>query len=225
MKRIAIFVRQNRGPVAVAAVLIGAGAILFPVAMGLNSIVAVGLGFLVVAATLGVYRLAQGGPTSLAAPLKGSKLLASAAGGAIVVAVMIQAIPFGWDRSNPPVTAEPSWDSPQTRELAVRACFDCHSNEVDYPWYSRIAPMSWAVQIHVSEGREAVNYSEWDRPQEEADESAEVVLEGEMAPGYYEIAHPEARLSDQEIQALARGFEATIGSGGEGESGHDENDD
>ena len=53
----------------------------------------------------------------------------------IIVAVvvggflLIQLIPYGRNHTNPPVVQEPQWDSPQTRELAVRACYDCHSNE------------------------------------------------------------------------------------------------
>ena len=113
----------------------------------------------------------------------------------------------------PPVTAEPEWDSPRTRELAARACFDCHSNEVDYPWYSKIAPMSWAVQRHVDNGRGKVNYSEWDQPQDDADESAETVREGEMPPAYYTLlANSDAKLTDAEKQELIDGFEATPGT-------------
>lgn len=131
----------------------------------------------------------------------------------VVVGLAIQAVPFGRDRSNPPVTAEPAWDSPRTRELVVRACFDCHSNEVSYPWYSRVAPMSWAVQLHVDAGRSEVNYSEWDKPQKEADESAETVIDGEMPPAYYtRFAHSEARLGQAELRDLIAGLEATFGS-------------
>ena len=67
----------------------------------------------------------------------------------IVVAVLaglflaIQFVPYGRDHSNPPVIGEPTWNSPETRALAVRACFDCHSNETVWPWYSNIAPVSW----------------------------------------------------------------------------------
>jgi len=57
--------------------------------------------------------------------------------------VVIQFVPYGRAHTNPPVAQEPIWDSPQTRELARRACFDCHSNETMWPWYSNIAPISW----------------------------------------------------------------------------------
>ena len=57
--------------------------------------------------------------------------------------VLIQLAPFGRNHTNPPVVQEPSWDSAETRALAKRACFDCHSNETVWPWYSNIAPVSW----------------------------------------------------------------------------------
>ncbi|TNE84628.1 MAG: cytochrome C [Deltaproteobacteria bacterium] len=134
---------------------------------------------------------------------------------------------------NPAVTAEPAWDSPQTRELAARACFDCHSNEVKVPWYGHIAPIAWFVNHHVEEGREQMNFSEWDKPQREAHEASEVIAEGEMPPGYYLALHPEARLTDAEWKLLQDGLDASVGSeGGHGErghggehEGHDEDDD
>lgn len=99
-----------------------------------------------------------------------------------VLFLAIQAWPYGRNHTNPPVRGEPPWKSPETRELVVRACFDCHSNETAWPWYSNIAPFSWLVEGDVDEGRKKVNYSEWDRPQKEARESPESVLVGEMPP-------------------------------------------
>ncbi|MGF1667691.1 MAG: heme-binding domain-containing protein [Acidimicrobiia bacterium] len=129
----------------------------------------------------------------------------------LLMLALIQLVPFGRDHTNPVVTAEPRWDSPVTRELAERACFDCHSNETEWPWYAGVAPVSWLVYRDVTEGRDSLNFSEWDRPQEEADEAAETVLEGEMPPRYFLPAHPEAVLSDEEITALAEGLARTIG--------------
>ena len=60
--------------------------------------------------------------------------------------VAIQFVPYGHNHTNPPVTREPIWDSPQTRELAARACFDCHSNQTDWRWFTNVAPISWYVQ-------------------------------------------------------------------------------
>jgi hypothetical protein len=129
----------------------------------------------------------------------------------LMMLVLIQLVPFGRDQTNPVVTAEPRWDSPVTRELADRACFDCHSNETEWPWYTNIAPVSWLTYRDVTEGREALNFSEWDRPQEEADEAVETVLEGEMPPPHYLPLHPEAVLSDEEIAALLEGLRRTLG--------------
>ncbi len=58
-------------------------------------------------------------------------VLAETGVAAAAVFLLLQVVPFGRMPSNPPVTREPAWDSPQTRALAVRACFDCHSNETE----------------------------------------------------------------------------------------------
>lgn len=130
--------------------------------------------------------------------------------------VAIQLVPYGRDHTNPPVLAEPNWDSNTTRDLVVRACFDCHSNETDWPWYSNVAPLSWLVQGDVDEGREELNFSEWDRHQD-GDDAAETVREGSMPPFPYPITHAEARLTDNELAALANGLGATFGDGREGD--------
>jgi mono/diheme cytochrome c family protein len=126
--------------------------------------------------------------------------------------IIIQAVPYGRHHINPPVLAEPNWDSPQTRALVARACFDCHSNETVWPWYSNVAPVSWLVQHDVDEARRAVNFSEWNRPQKEARDSAKTVRDGEMPPWLYAIRHRSARLSAAEKEALAAGLAATLGS-------------
>ena len=99
--------------------------------------------------------------------------LALLAGVCALLAAAIQLLPVGAPRDNPPVVAEPAWDSPRTRELFVRACADCHSNQTRWPWYSRVAPASWLVAHDVAEGRRELNVSEWQRPQEHAHESAQ----------------------------------------------------
>ena len=128
-----------------------------------------------------------------------------------VALIAIQVVPYGHDHVNPPVMAEPSWDSPHTRALAQQACFDCHSNETEWPIYSRVAPVSWLVQRDVSEGRAALNFSEWQRPQKEADEAAEKVLKGDMPLPIYRLMHAHARLSAADRERLARGLETTFG--------------
>jgi hypothetical protein len=132
-------------------------------------------------------------------------------GGGLALLLLIQVVPYGRDHANPPVRREPSWDSPQTRQLAVRACYDCHSNQTAWPWYTQVAPISWLAQYDVEKGRDELNFSEFDRAQKEARESAKSVQEGEMPPWYYVLAHPEASLQPAERQALIRGLQATLG--------------
>ena len=129
----------------------------------------------------------------------------------VVAFVAIQFVPYGRDHVNPPVGAEPTWDSPGTRALARQACFDCHSNETEWPAYARVAPVSWLIQRDVSAGRAVLNFSEWQRPQEEATEAAEEVLEGEMPLPMYRLLHAHARLSVADRERLARGLERTLG--------------
>ena len=64
--------------------------------------------------------------------------------------VLIQLVPFGRSHTNPPVVKEVAWDSAQTKALVRRACYDCHSNETVWPWYSNVAPVSWLVQRDVT---------------------------------------------------------------------------
>lgn len=127
------------------------------------------------------------------------------AGAALLVAIQI--VPVGRDHVNPPVRKEPRWDAPETRALAVRACYDCHSNQTVWPWYSHVAPASWLVWSDVVRGRKELNFSEWDRPQREARESGSTVRKRSMPPWYY----PWANLTARERQTLIRGLEATVG--------------
>ena len=156
---------------------------------------------------------AQRTSTSTVSKLTNARLLTVIFAATLGTMVTIQAIPYGRAHSNPPITGEPEWATPRTRELMVRACFGCHSNEVEYPAYASVAPISWVVETHVAEGREKVNYSEFDSHQRGADETIEVIEEGSMPPGYYTQfgRHPEAKLTTAEIAELIAGLKATPG--------------
>ena len=132
-------------------------------------------------------------------------------GGGLIIAIgAIQLVPYGRDHTNPSVTQEPAWDRPQTRVLAARACFDCHSNETVWPWYSNVAPMSWLIQRDVDEGRRKLNYSDWNRAQKEARGSAKSVTKGEMPPWFYALPGTSARLTPAERATLIAGVGADI---------------
>jgi len=129
----------------------------------------------------------------------------------VIGAVLIQLVPYGRDHDNPPVVNEPEWSSESDRALVARACFDCHSNETEWPWYSNIAPVSWWTQNHVDEGRAELNFSEWSWDYDELDEIAESVMEGEMPPGYYENGPSSPNLTSWEREQLIWALVNTFG--------------
>ena len=130
----------------------------------------------------------------------------------VVAFALMQLVPYRV--SNPPVQQEPPWDSPRTRALAVRACFDCHSNQTKHEWYMHVAPVSWWITHHVSNGRSALNFSAWNGVStEQAREAADAVAERSMPPSYYTWLgrHPSAKLTKQERDELAQGLRASLG--------------
>jgi hypothetical protein len=116
--------------------------------------------------------------------------------------VAIQFVPYGWKHANPPVTLDAPWPDARSAEVARASCYDCHSNETDWPVYSYVAPMSWLVRRDVEDGRHELNFSHWDEDAGEADDAIEVIVEGSMPPNRYTMLHRDARLSDEEAQVL-----------------------
>ena len=141
------------------------------------------------------------------------RLFVYAAGVLTGIFILIQAIPYGRDHTNPPVLQEPAWNSSQTRAYTVDACFDCHSNQTKWPWYTNVAPASWLVENDVHGGRSALNFSEWNKPQDTSvSDIIDAVQGGSMPPFYYAWMpnHPHARLSTSDKAAFVRGLEATL---------------
>jgi hypothetical protein len=117
------------------------------------------------------------------------------------------------ERTNPPVHGD--FNQPaEVKEVFQRACYDCHSNETKWPFYSYVAPFSWLVVKDVNEGREELNFSNWQRmsgvkQSKKKKEIWEEVDEGEMPFWYYVPLHPEAKLSEQDkdiIRKWSRGM-------------------
>jgi hypothetical protein len=117
---------------------------------------------------------------------------------------LIQLIPVS--RTNPPVTGD--LDPPPPVKAILRAtCYDCHSNETVWPWYSSVAPVSWLVAGDTAEGRQHLNFSTWngndaERRRRLATGIAREVREGDMPPWYYVIKHPAAKLTPEKRAAL-----------------------
>lgn len=126
-------------------------------------------------------------------------------GAAILLLVaLLQLIPV--ERTNPPIEQDVPAPA-DVRAVLRRACYDCHSNETVWPWYSRIAPVSWMIARDVREGRAALNFSTWNRLStqqqiEALHESWEEVEEGEMPPWFYLPPHPRARLTAADRESL-----------------------
>ena len=122
----------------------------------------------------------------------------------IVAAILIaiQFVPV--DRRNFPATDGPP--APVPVKTALRgACYDCHSNQTRWPWYSAVAPVSWWAAHEVNEGRRRLNFSAWSdyasdpgTESQKLDEIADFVASGAMAPWYYRALHQEARLPKQQ---------------------------
>ena len=102
------------------------------------------------------------------------------------------------DKTNPPVTADLNAPA-EVRTVLRNACYDCHSNETIWPWYSKVAPVSWMLENHVKDGREKLNFSEWEKyndvkRSEMKKEIWEQINSSEMPLQMYTYLHSKASL-------------------------------
>ena len=125
------------------------------------------------------------------------------------VLVAIQLVPVS--RDNGPKTVDVAVDAveapPEVKTLLRRACANCHTGATEWPWYSRVAPVSWLVVHDVHHGREHLDFATLPaaKPKKKAKlfgEIAEEVEEGGMPLWYYRLVHAEARLTDAERKAI-----------------------
>jgi hypothetical protein len=140
-------------------------------------------------------------------PLLGSRpiLRRTVLGFAVAVAIA-QLIPAG--RTNPPVRSDVEAPD-EVKAILRRACYDCHSHETRWPWYSRVAPVSWYVVSHVDEARNDLNFSDWPIYDFDLQEMAlrdirKQVSSGKMPLRSYRLMHSGARLGQAEREALIR---------------------
>jgi hypothetical protein len=133
----------------------------------------------------------------------------------VVLVVVVSGVALALE-SNPPVKQEPPWDGPQTKILAQRACYDCHSNETVWPVYARVPPGSWLAVFDTVRGRRNLNFSEWgtqpvggERGRGVSD-VVQVINDGSMPPGIYTMMHKNAVLNPQERQQLIDGLQKSL---------------
>ncbi|MCB0707540.1 MAG: heme-binding domain-containing protein [Saprospiraceae bacterium] len=134
--------------------------------------------------------------------------------GLLAALVIIQLIPV--DRSIPELDGREDLFSivPASAEIATlvkESCYDCHSYKSEYPWYSKVAPVSWWIQNHINEGRRHLNFSVWGSyPEKKADhkleECVDELKEGKMPLPSFVRMHPEADLTDTQRADLVAWF-------------------
>lgn len=142
--------------------------------------------------------------------------------GFILILIAIQFIPV--DKTNPPVTADLN-APPDVKSILKRSCYDCHSNETKWIWYSHVAPVSWLVASDVEEGREHLNFSEWgnltrQKIARKKEHIWEEVKEGGMPLSKYLWMHSDAKLS-QKDKDIIRDW---TGGSDEGDNDKEDND-
>lgn len=103
--------------------------------------------------------------------------------------------------------------NPEIENLLKTACYDCHSNQPSFPWYTNIAPVSWWIKHHINEGQHELNFSEWasyteKRKNHKLEECIEMIEEGEMPMASYTWMHQEAKLTDAQKLQLVEFFRA-----------------
>ena len=128
-----------------------------------------------------------------------------------LVAMVLGAAQFAQiRRTNPPVMGNLAAPA-DVSKIIRNACYDCHSNETQWPWYSQIAPASWLAYRHVMEARVRLNFSEWADygydPGTEAhklEEIEKLIRSGAMPPWYYRMMHARGRLTDAQRRTVLR---------------------
>lgn len=128
----------------------------------------------------------------------------------VFVLIIIQF--FQIEKANPPVNEGTDFlkikKTPENISAQIRnSCYDCHSNETKYPWYSYIQPFGWFLKSHIDEGRKKLNFSifanyEPKRQAHKMDEAAELTGHGAMPLESYLLIHQEAKLTDQQRNAM-----------------------
>ena len=116
------------------------------------------------------------------------------------------------DTANPPVSKDLG-APPEVDAVLRRCCYDCHSNETVWPWYAKVSPAKFLLASHVSDGREHVNFSEWDSYSEAErkhilHECEEEIEQEKMPEGAYLLLHGDAKVTPDELKVLSVWFES-----------------
>lgn len=132
----------------------------------------------------------------------------------IVLLVLIQFIRI--DRTTPPIDNSNDYMNLSNATIEIRniiknSCYDCHSYETNYPWYSNVAPISWMLKSHINEGREHLNFSDWGNYSSEIKialhkECVHELEENKMPLKSYTLIHTKTKISDKQRADLIKWF-------------------
>jgi hypothetical protein len=135
-----------------------------------------------------------------------------------IVAVLLLMQFFRIDKTTKPLDPQKDFISvtqanAEVATLLKIACYDCHSNQPSYPWYTNLAPVSWWIKHHIDEGQHELNFSEWasyseKKKDHKLEECIEMLEEGEMPLASYTRMHEEAKLTDAQKLKLVEFFRA-----------------
>lgn len=129
---------------------------------------------------------------------------------ALIALIVIQFFPKDYNQSEtiPASDFIASYNPPKEVEAILRAsCYDCHSNNTEYPWYNRVQPVNWYLADHVDEGKSELNFSEFGeysqkRKDHKLEELIKEVKNDKMPLDEYTWLHQEAKLTDDDKKVL-----------------------
>ena len=125
----------------------------------------------------------------------------------LLVFVLFQFIPYGKDKTNPKSDPALEIKAPQkVTSILKRSCYDCHSNQTKWPWWSYVAPASWSISDDVKGGREALNFSIWQKYTKKEKEKLKKgiyrTVAGPMPLPQYLWLHKDAKLSKNDVKTI-----------------------
>ena len=135
----------------------------------------------------------------------------------IIFIVLLAAIQFiTIDKTNPPADMNKDFlattNPPSDIDVILKsACYDCHSNHTEYPWYTNVAPVSWIIKQHINDGRNHLNFSDWNdytdkKKDHKLEECLDMIKSGEMPMQGYVMFHEEAEFNHEQKMAIISWF-------------------
>jgi hypothetical protein len=148
----------------------------------------------------------------------------------VLILGLIEFIPHEHPTASADASAAFTTDNAELKSILDKACMDCHSNETKYPWYAEVTPINMWIDGHIEEGREHLNFSEWNSASAAdrshmSEEIVEVVHEKEMPMLFYWLIHWDAKLTDAERKVIVDAFGGLETNASHSEEGDDDDDD